>query len=354
MTRLTLLLACCYLALTPSARADTATALPLPDGKPGIGFDDLRYDAALGRLLIPAGRTGNVDLIDPVTAAITPISGFTKLPRYDAGHGQSVTSVDAGGGWLFATDRNALSLAVIDPKSRRIVARAPLASSPDYVRFVAPTHEVWVTEPGKKRIEIFSLAPTTATTPTPATTPAPAASTPPQPTHAAFIDAPGGPESLVIDDKRGRAYTHKWKSSTMAIDLKSRAVVSTWPAGCADPRGIALDASRALLFVGCEDGTATALDVAHDGKVVGTVKSGSGVDIIAYDAGRRHLYVPGDESATLAIIGVAANGALSLLGTAPTAKDAHCVTTDERGNAYVCDPRNGQLLVIHDRHPPQK
>jgi penicillin V acylase-like amidase (Ntn superfamily) len=56
----------------------------------------------------------------------------------------------------------------------------------------------------------------------------------------------------------------------------------------------------------------------------------------------------------MAIIGVSPNGALTVLGTVPTVKDAHCVTTDERGNAYVCDPRNGQLLVVHDPYPPQK
>src|SRR4051812_17151428 len=178
-----------------------AQPLPLPDGKGGIGFDDLRFDAALGRVLVPAGRTGNVDLIDPATRAVTPVAGFSKIARYDAGHGQSVTSVDAGGGWLFATDRTALSLAVVDPKSLRIVARAPLASAPDYVRFVAATHEVWVTEPGKQRIEVFTLG----------------TATPPAPAHAAFIAAPGGPESLAIDGKRGRAYTHKWKKETMAV-----------------------------------------------------------------------------------------------------------------------------------------
>lgn len=326
---------------TTRAQQPKPRPLPLPDGAAGIGFDDLRYDATLARLLIPAGRTGNVDLIDPATSAITPVPGFTRIPRYDAGHGQSVTSVDAGDGWLFATDRTALSLAVVDPRSHRIVARAPLASAPDYVRFVAPTREVWVTEPGKHRIEVFSLAPAATTT----------AANPPLPTHASFIDVPGGPESLVIDAARSRAYTHKWKTSTVAIDLRSHAIAATWPAGCGDPRGIALDSARALLFVGCEDGTATALDVAHDGKLAGTVKSGSGVDIIAYDPARAHLYVPGDESATLAIIAVAPSGALSLLGTSPTTKDAHCVTTDERGNAYVCDPRNGQLLVIHDPYP---
>ena len=61
-----------------TAWAQSATALPLPDGRGGIGFDDLRYDAASGTLLVPAGRTGNVDLIDPATKAVTPIGGFSK------------------------------------------------------------------------------------------------------------------------------------------------------------------------------------------------------------------------------------------------------------------------------------
>jgi hypothetical protein len=320
-------------AADPAIRVEP---LALPDGNGGIGFDDLRFDAATRRLLIPAGRTGNVDVIDAATGAIAPIAGFSKIARYDAGHGQSVTSVDVGGGFLFATDRTALVLAVVDVAARRIVARVPLAAAPDYVRYVAATREVWVTEPGKKRIELFSLS----------------RATPPVPAHAGFIEAPGGPESLVIDGRRGRAYTHKWKRETMAIDLATRAVVATWPSGCADPRGIALDEARAILLVGCEDGTAAALDVAHDGKLLSTVQSGRGVDIIAYDPGRAHLYLPGDESATLAIIGVGNQGALSVLGIAPTAKDAHCVVSDEKGSAYVCDPQKGRLLVVHDPFPP--
>jgi hypothetical protein len=34
---------------------------------------------------------------------------------------------------------------------------SPLASEPDYARFVSETDEVWVTERGSERIEIFSL-----------------------------------------------------------------------------------------------------------------------------------------------------------------------------------------------------
>jgi hypothetical protein len=325
------------LAGAAGAGEPTATTmLPLPDGNAGIGFDDLRFDPASNRLLVPAGRTGNVDLIDPATLAVTPIAGFSKLAKYDAGHGQSVTSVDAGEGWLFATDRTALELVVVDAKAKKIVARVKLASAPDYVRFVPTTREIWVTEPGKQRIEVFALS----------------ATTPPWPMHAAFIDTPGGPESLAVDARRGRVYTHRWKNSTFAINVNIRSIDATWSAGCADPRGIWLDDARGFLLVGCEDGTATALDVAHKGRLLSTVKSGRGVDIIAYDAKRAHLYLPGDESATMAVIAVSDQGALTILGVVPTVKGAHCVTSDGAGHAYVCDPHRGQLLVVPDRFSP--
>jgi hypothetical protein len=229
---------------------------------------------------------------------------------------------------------------VIDPRARKIVARARLAGGPDYVRYVAATRELWVTEPGDDRIEVFALSP-------------PAPDRPPAPAHAAFIPIRGGPESLVIDGKRGRAYTHRWKRDTLAVDLRARRIAATWPAGCGAPRGIALDETRGILLIGCEAGEATALDVDHDGKLLSTAKGGRGVDIIAYDAARRHLYLPGDESATLAIIDVGASdrGALTVLGTLPTAAGAHCATTDGAGTVYVCDPARGRLLMVRDPYP---
>jgi hypothetical protein len=313
--------------------AGSATPLPLPDGAPGIGFDDLRYSRELGRVLVPAGRSGFLDLIDPATQKVTAIGGFSKAASYGEGHGQGVTSVDVGAGLLFATDRTTRSLNVVDPTRGAIVSHVGLSGGPDYVRFVGVTREVWVTEPGQQRIERFALTGQTLA-------------------RTGEIAIPGGPESLVIDDKRGRAFTHLWKKETFAIDLQSHAVVAKWAAGCAAPRGIALDAERGYLLVGCEDGTATVLDVDHDGKLLAKAKSGRGVDIIAYDASRHHLYLPGDESATMAVIGVGAKGQLSVLATVPTVDGAHCVTTDEKGHAYVCDPSHGRLLLIQDTWPP--
>jgi len=41
------------------------TKLVLPDGSGGIGFDDMGFSPVLHRVLVPAGRTGKLALIDP-------------------------------------------------------------------------------------------------------------------------------------------------------------------------------------------------------------------------------------------------------------------------------------------------
>ncbi len=56
----------------------------------------------------------------------------------------------------------------------------------------------------------------------------------------------------------------------------------------------------------------------------------------------------------MAVLGVAASGALTLLGTLPTAAGAPCVAADASGDVFVCDPRKGRLLVFHDRFPASR
>ena len=326
------LLAACSTRAKPETKP---SALVLPDGAAGIGFDDLRFSAKLDRVLAPAGRTGKLDLIDPKSLAIESVDGFSSGATFEGGHGEGTTSVDEGGGFLFAIDRDREQVAIVDPKSKKVASTAKLAGHPDYVRWVEASREVWVTEPDKKQIEFFAFDGSTLA-------------------HKGAIEVPGGPESLVIDGTRARAYTHTWDDATVVIDLAQHKEVARWKNGCAASRGIALDEKRGFLFVGCEEGKATAIDVAHDGKQLGAAPTGKGVDIIAYSPSLAHLYVPGGDSATLTIIGVDAAGALGALGTVPAAEDAHCVTTDDAGHAYVCDPKHGALLVVTDAFPATK
>jgi len=84
------------------------------------------------------------------------------------------------------------------------------------------------------------------------------------------------------------------------------------------------------------------------GNLLGEASSGSGVDVIAYNEKLAHVYLPGAESATIAIVAISPNGAAKVLKTADTVEGAHCVTVDDRGQVYVCDPVHGKVLVFKD------
>ena len=315
--------------------AFAVTPIPLPGVQAGAGFDDLRFSADLHRVIVPGGRSGRLFLLDPKTHATEPIAGFSASAEGARGHSEGTTSADAGGGLIFASDRTARALLGVDLAAKRIVARIGLGAVPDYVRWVAPLREVWVSEPGAKRIETFRVE----------------GAAPPKFVSAGTIDVADGPESLEIDGQRRRAYANTWHDSTVAIDLGSRAIAAQWKNWCAGARGLALDVKRGLAFVGCQEGKAVALDLEHAGKVLGTAAAGKGVDVIAFGDKLSHLYVPGAEAATLTVVGVGARGELTVLGTVATAPDGHCVAADDAGNAYVCDPGKGRLLLFHDAYP---
>jgi hypothetical protein len=58
---------------------------------------------------------------------------------------------------LVVSSPAAKRLYLIDPHHLSVDTSAALAAEPDYVRFVAETGEVWVTEPVRQRIEILSM-----------------------------------------------------------------------------------------------------------------------------------------------------------------------------------------------------
>jgi len=206
------------------------------------------------------------------------------------------------------------------------VARAKLTAGPDYVRWVEAAQEVWVTEPDRESIETFRLEPGAA----------------PALSSTGSIAVPGGPESLVVDPVKGRAYSNTFRDATVAMDVRTHAVVAQWPNTCRRSRGIALDVARGLVFVGCDEGKAVAVDVAHGGRPVGEAKSGKGVDGISYSPQLSHLYVPAADDGSMTIMRVGEHGELEAVGTIAAAPDAHCAAADDRMNVYVCDPRKGR------------
>ncbi len=305
--------------------------IKMPGGAHGIGFDDIGFVPQLDRITIPAGTTGKLVLMDPVTHALTVIPGVSTAPKVKSFR-EGTTSAIYAEGYLFASDHDPTEIVTIDPHTHAVLARTKLASGPDYVRYVARTREIWVTEPGKAQIQVFKLAVDPRPTLTPET----------------VIPVAGGPESLEIDDPRNRAYSNLWKDKTVEMELTTHKVLAEWPNTCKGSNGIAIDEARDHVFVACGEGKVVTLAPTEHGKVVASARAGAGIDIISYSPKLHHLYVPGAHAGTLTIFDVAASGALKPTAEYRTAQHAHCVADDNDGHVFVCDPRAGAILAIDD------
>jgi len=306
-----------------------ATAISLPGGPP-VGMDYLTYDRDTNRVWVPAGNTGNVDVIDLGTGKVTTIGGFPTAPPRRPGRprmGPSSATVGEGVVWIGNRGNNRLS--GYDAKTLAPRGVVQLPSMPDGLAYSRTTHELWATTPGDKTITITRVDGKL-------------------PTPLATIKLEGAPEGYAFDDDQGVFYTNlEDKDRTLVIDIKSRKVVSNWPAGCGaeGPRGLALDTAHRWLFVACTNGLET-LDLAHAGKVLGRITTGAGVDNPAYDASRRLLFIAAGAGGEMVIAHVDDGGVPQKVASVPTAKGARNPVVDARGSVYIEDSSNGRLLVV--------
>ncbi|HET7041625.1 MAG TPA: hypothetical protein VFI13_06390, partial [Gemmatimonadales bacterium] len=76
-----------------------AEPFPLPGGEGGIGLDDLAFPPGLRQVVVPAGRTGKIVLIDPQSRKTREITGFKSTPAGTGAHDAGPTSADEGKGY---------------------------------------------------------------------------------------------------------------------------------------------------------------------------------------------------------------------------------------------------------------
>jgi DNA-binding beta-propeller fold protein YncE len=320
--------------LLPLLEALLAAAIGLPGGPP-VGMDFTAYDPATNRVWIPAGNTGNVDVIDAATGKVTPIGGFaTAPPRKPDRPRMGPSSAAVGEGVVWIGNRGDNRLSGFDARTLAPRGVVQLPSMPDGLAYVPTKHELWATTPRDQTITIVNVG---------GKAPGPLAT----------IKVDGSPEGFAVDAAHGAFFTNlEDKDRTLKIDVETRRVVASWPAGCGaeGPRGLALDAARRWLFVACTNG-AVVLDLAHDGARLGHLETGGGVDLLDYD-GRRHLlFIAAGKDANLVIARIDDRGAPHLIATVPTSKGARNPVLDASGAAYVEDAANGRLLVVEPRAP---
>src|SRR6185369_4679090 len=178
---------------TPAARpAPRSIALPGAPPEGGVAMDYIGYDPAHGRLWVPAGNTGSVDVIDVATEKVTRLEGFATKEAERNGRKRTMgpSSVAIGNGVVYVGNRGDDAICAIDAASLQKGPCTRLDSMPDALAVVPSAKEVWATTPGKTAIAVLD-----------------AASRSGLPVKAS-VSVPGEPESLAVDDARGVVYTN--------------------------------------------------------------------------------------------------------------------------------------------------
>jgi DNA-binding beta-propeller fold protein YncE len=320
----------------PSARpAPRQIALP-GAAATGVVMDFIAYDAAHRRLWVPAGDTGSVDVIDLATDKVSRVQGFAtkEVERNGRKRTMGPSSVVVGDGVVYVGNRGDDSICAIDAVSLEKGACIKLDSMPDAIALVPSAKEVWVTTQANNSIVVLDASSRSAL-----------------PVKTSMTLA-GSPECFAVDDARGLVYTNlEDKDRTVAVDVKTRQVVHTWLPDCGEvgPRGLALDRKRNVLFVACTT-RVRALDAGHDGKLLGSIDVGDGIDAIDYLESRQQVYAGASRAAKLVVARLDEKNQLLPVETIATVPSARNAVVTEKGVAYLTDAHDGSILVVDPPH----
>jgi DNA-binding beta-propeller fold protein YncE len=119
----------------------------------------------------------------------------------------------------------------------------------------------------------------------------------------------------------------KYRDQLVAIDPTTDRLVGRYdldPA-CQGPHGVALDPSRRLAFIACEDNATLLVVDLTTLQTIGIARVGDRPDVLAFDAGLRRLYVAA-ESGVVSVFAEQTAGLVPL--GAYSAPHAHTIAVD--------------------------
>jgi hypothetical protein len=291
----------------PSVHYHVTGRISGPDGL----WDYASVDEQSRRLLV--GRQGGVlalDLDKPDTA----VQLFASPVVHQV--------LPIGNGRLLATTGESNSLAILQDKPPKLIARVPVTGAdPDSVAYDRKTGLAVTFNRGSRDVTLID---------------------PLKATVVGSFGLPGAPEFSVADGN-GIVYVNiADKAEVAVLDLALRKVVREIPlTGCEEPTGLALDPKTRLLLSACGNGVAKF--VTPEGRDVATVRIGEGPDAAFIDARRGLAFIPSGGNGTLAVISLADPERISLVQT---------LKTQPGTRTGAVDPRTGVIYLPAGRLTP--
>ena len=136
----------------------------------------------------------------------------------------------------------------------------------------------------------------------------------------------GEPEFLTAD-MAGKVYINLMNTHEVAVvDFKARKVIANWPVAPGGlPVGMAIDAKKGLLFIGCRGPQKLIVMSTQDGKVLSDLPIGESVDAVKLDSGQAFASTAG---AQLFVAGETSPGEFAIVQTVKTGDGARTMGLD--------------------------
>lgn len=148
------------------------------------------------------------------------------------------------------------------------------------------------------------------------------------------------PEGAAADGK-GHIFVNNLGTNTIqVVDVKTWKTTASWPLGpCERATGIAYDRTSNRIFSGCST-TSVVLD-ASNGKIVATIKNGTRVDGLGWDASKKLIYIPNVEGNVTAAHQDSPDK-YTIVATVPTFAGARNISVDPKThNVYLFQVERG-------------
>jgi DNA-binding beta-propeller fold protein YncE len=162
------------------------------------------------------------------------------------------------------------------------------------------------------------------------------------------------PEGAAADGKGHIFVNNEGKNTIQVIDVKTWKATASWPlAPCAGPTGIAYDKASNRIFSGCNN-TSVVVD-ADTGKIVATIKNGTRVDALGWDASKKLIYIPNGGEGNVTVVHQDSADKYTVVATVDTFAGAKTITVDPKThNAYLFQPERGPAPAPDPNAAPAK
>src|SRR5579864_2818515 len=149
------------------------------------------------------------------------------------------------------------------------------------------------------------------------------------------------PEGAAADGKGHIFVNNEGKNTIQVIDVKTWKATASWPLDpCKGPTGIAYDKASDRVFAGCSN-TSVVLDPST-GKVVASIKNGTRVDALAWDASKKLMYIPNGGEGNVTVVRQDSPDKYTVVATVDTFAGAKTITVDPKThNVYLFQPERG-------------